>query len=534
MKRAALRPVPSVDLPRMTDSAALEPFHAQAQIVLDRFGTADPEFCEQIMAHRSQLEGGSDGRETIDEILAGLFRRQVPRDQVMACLLSWWMTLHKGREWIEQALDKAEKAGKPKQTRRPPAVADDGFIRTNEGRAVAGAYNLRHALKLLEVRLHFCELRGKHRIQIGDKPEGALNDEAVQDMKLLMEERFGMLFGKQYFGDTLFTIAREDRRHPVREYLSSLMWDDVPRIDRWLTTHLGVQESEYTNEVGLRVLLAAVARVMRPGCKFDQMLVLEGAQGVGKSTTLAALVPVAEWFTDSVRFAEEDRRFMESIAGRWIGEASELGGMGKRDVETLKAILSRQSDTARLAYAQTETERPRQCILIGTTNESVYLRDQTGNRRFWPVKVGTVDIEKLKTDRDQLWAEAVHRFKAGEAWTMREEFWATAAAEQADRAAGDPLQEALEDRLGEFTDARIPTSDIWTLLGMEQGRGKQADAARIGQAMKRLGWERAKMRFPERMGTVWGHRIGNGADILKVLKPASGEPSVIRDIPITP
>jgi predicted P-loop ATPase len=243
---------------------------------------------------------------------------------------------------------------------------------------------------------------------------------------------------------------------------------------------------------------------------------------------------VAEWFTDTVCFAEDDRRFMESISGCWIGEVPELKGVSQTDVRTLKNILSRVVDSARLAYGRTKTKMPRQCILIGTTNESVYLRDETGNRRFWPVKVGTVDIEKLKTDRDQLWAEAVHRFNAGESWTMREELWATAAAEQANRAAGDPLQEALEDRLGEFTDARIPTSDIWTLLGMGQGLGKQADAARIGQAMKRLGWEKAKMRFPERMGTVWGYRIGNGADILKVLKSASGEPSVIRDLPITP
>ena len=506
MKKAVnLRPLD--DMPRMSDPATLEPFTDSAQTVLARFELEDEAFHALILKAQKISEGQPGWTTSIETILAGLFQRGVPRDQVRACLLSWWMTGHKGREWIDETVNEAKKAGKPANQRTPPAVAEDGFLRTKEGRAVSNSFNLRHALAQLGVKLHFDELRGQHRLeQADDGRPHSLDDRQMRRLKLAMEERFELRFSKAYFEDSLLTIAEEDNRHPVREYLSGLtgMWDDVPRIDRWLTKYLGVEESQYTNEVGLRVLIGAVARAMQPGCKFDQMLVLEGAQGVCKSTALAALVPDPDWFTDTVPMGDSDQRLMEAIAGKWIVEASELGGMSRGEVEQLKATLSRQVDRARMAYAKSVSERPRQCILIGTTNESVYLRDQSGNRRFWPVTVPRqVDIEKLKTDREQLWAEAFHRYKAGEPWTMRQEVWASAATEQEGRAAADPIQDALEDKLAEFTSARIATSDLWALLGMEQGSGKQADSQRIAQAMRRLGWVRGKVRFPDRIGTVW-------------------------------
>ncbi len=531
MKKAVtLRPLD--EMPRMSDPATLEPFTDSAQTVLARFELEDEAFHALILKAQKISEGQPGWTTSIETILAGLFQRGVPRDQVRACLLSWWMTGHKGREWIDETVNEAKKAGKPTNQRTPPAVAEDGFLRTKEGRAVSNSFNLRHALAQLRVKLHFDELRGQHRLeQADDGRPHSLDDRQMRRLKLAMEERFELRFSKAYFEDSLLTIAEEDNRHPVREYLSGLtgMWDDVPRIDRWLTKYLGVEESQYTNEVGLRVLIGAVARAMQPGCKFDQMLVLEGAQGVGKSTALAALVPDPEWFTDTVPMGDSDQRLMEAIAGKWIVEASELGGMSRGEVEQLKATLSRPADRARMAYAKSVSERPRQCILIGTTNESVYLRDQSGNRRFWPVTVGEIDLQKLKADREQLWAEAFHRYKAGEPWTMNREVWATAATEQEGRSVVDPILEKLESALGHYSDAKIRSCDIWPLIGLGAGKPTQDENRRLGQAMATLGWKRDKMRFGE-LQTARGYKTGSGELRLAVTRPASGESSVYADV----
>jgi predicted P-loop ATPase len=283
----------------------------------------------------------------------------------------------------------------------------------------------------------------------------------------------------------------------VREYLAGLKWDGIPRLDRWLTTYLGVEDSTYAREVGLRVLLAGVARARNPGCKFDEMMILEGAQGAKKSSALAVLAGKAEWFTDTVPLGADERRFMESVAGKWIVEASELRGMKRGEVEALKATLSRQVDRARLAYARLPVDRPRQCILIGTTNAEEYLRDGSGNRRFWPVKVGEVKLDELVRDRDQLWAEAAHRQARGEAIHMDPAIWAAAQVEQASRQARDPFADALEAALGEVEDGRLTVRDAWLIVGMDPGKATQEDNVRLGEAMRALGWRRDKLRFSD-------------------------------------
>ncbi len=187
----------------------------------------------------------------------------------------------------------------------------------------------------------------------------------------------------------------------VTEYLDALVWDGVPRIDRWLIEYGGAEDSAYVRSVSRLMLVAAVRRARLPGCVFGQLPILEGPQSVGKSSALRILAVNDAWYTDE-SLGSDTRRFMESTVGKWIVEVSELESM-----EDLKAVLSRQWDAARMAYQHKQTRVPRQFVLIGTTNATEgYLRDATGNRRFWPVRVQRFNLERLRADRDQLWAEA--------------------------------------------------------------------------------------------------------------------------------
>jgi predicted P-loop ATPase len=192
-------------------------------------------------------------------------------------------------------------------------------------------------------------------------------------------------------------------------------------------------------------LIAAVRRVRKPGVRFDEMLVLEQPQqGSEKSTALSVLAVEDDWFCDDLPLNLEGKRVIEQLRGRWIIEAAELSGMKNADIEHLKAMLSRRIDRARMAWGRLPIEAPRQCVIIGTTNKSEYLRDTTGNRRFWPVLIQAFDLKALRRDRDQLWAEAAAREANGESIRLARELWPTAAKEQQQRLADDPYVVVLE------------------------------------------------------------------------------------------
>ena len=217
-------------------------------------------------------------------------------------------------------------------------------------------------------------------------------------------------FKRQDLTDVLATVARERSYHPIRDYFKSLPeWDGVNRADRILIDYLGADDSEYVREVTKRWLIAAISRVMRPGCKFDYVPVLSGPAGIGKSMLIKALG--GDWFSDNLSFDDmRDKAAAEKIQGTWINEISELKGMRKMEVEGVKSFVSRQEDIYRPAYGRQVEHNKRGCVFIGTSNADDYLKDTTGNRRFWPVEVS--GKSKIKpwdiTDeiRDQIWAEA--------------------------------------------------------------------------------------------------------------------------------
>lgn len=200
----------------------------------------------------------------------------------------------------------------------------------------------------------------------------------------------------------------------VTDYLDSLTWDGVPRLDRWLIDYAGADDTPHVRGASRSILVAAVRRARRPGCKFDQMLVICGPQGCGKSQALQLLAVDDAWHTDALTFVTaDDRQLVELTASKWIVEVGELDGLTQEDVAALKAFLSRSVDEARPAYERNRTRVPRGFVVVGTTSSTEYLED-AGNRRYWPVTVRSFDLTRLAEVRDQLWAEASVVEAAGE------------------------------------------------------------------------------------------------------------------------
>ena len=246
-------------------------------------------------------------------------------------------------------------------------------------------------------------------------------------LRFYLERTYG-LGGKDRIFDAVNIVASKNAFHPVRDYLDGCTWDGVPRVETLLVDYLGADDTEYTRAVTRKALVAAVARIYRPGCKFDYMLTLRGAQGLGKSSLIAKLG--GEWFSDSFSTVQGKEAY-EQVLGVWIMEVGELAGMRKAEAETIKLFITKQRDRFRPAYGRRLQEYPRQCIFIGTTNESQFLRDTTGNRRFWVVDTPndpprdfwqelTPDVIRL------IWGEAVELFKKGEPLYLPKELEAVA------------------------------------------------------------------------------------------------------------
>lgn len=280
-------------------------------------------------------------------------------------------------------------------------------------------------------------------------------------------------------------VARQNSFDPLKDYLTGLQWDGERRIDEWLITYCGAELSDYTREIGKRWMISAVARAFKPGCKADHMLVMEGEQGARKSTALAALAG-EEWFSDALP-PMNTKDASSYLRGKWIVEVAELEAM-RREMDAVKAFISRQIESFRPAYGREEVDEPRRCIFAGTTNKDAWLRDETGGRRFWPVKVGYIDIDAIKRDRAQLWAEAVAAYRAGERWWLEGETEESARQEQATRMADDPwLQPVCEAAQGR---SEITIREIMATMGFVPADMTRKDSDRISAILKRQGWKR--------------------------------------------
>lgn len=299
------------------------------------------------------------------------------------------------------------------------------------------------------------------------------------------------------------SLAQRYKCNPLADWLKSLVWDGVPRIERWLTTYANAKDTAYTRAAGACWLRSAVARALQPGVKADAMLVLEGLQEAGKSSLFRVIG--GDYFTDDVHdLASKDA--VMAIARAWIVELPELSSLGRAEVELIKAFLSRQVDRIRPPYGRALVELPRRCIFGGTTNRSDYLKDDTGNRRFWPVSVGTVDLDALRRDRDQLLAEAVESWTSGAPLWLDREVRAEHAEAVEQRRQEDPWEEDIARYL--LQKSSVTSGDVLGSLNIPTERRTRGDQMRVGQVLSRLGWRKRRVR----VGAAFEWRYENGSD----------------------
>nr|DAU82915.1 MAG TPA: virulence associated protein E [Caudoviricetes sp.] len=349
-----------------------------------------------------------------------------------------------------------------------------------------------------------------------------------------VDTHYGTFSARNY--DIAVTKVADDRAyHPIREFIESLPeWDKVPRVDTLLVDYLGAGDTAYVRAVTRKTLCAAISRVLRPGCKFDSMLVLNGPQGVGKSTLIAKLA--GEWFSDSLNLGDtKDKTAAEKLQGYWILEIGELAGLKKAEVETLRSFLSRQNDIYRAAFGKRATPHLRQCVFFGTTNaESGYLRDTTGNRRFWPGKnPGSGKKQSWNLTHEeilQIWAEALVYVRQGEKLYLSAEMDALAKDEQREAMESDEREGLVREYLDTLLPERwaemdlferrnflsgsdfgglqekgtvrrtsVSNMEIWCeCFGKERANLRRTDSNELTGILARLGWKRAdnKVRIP--------------------------------------
>ncbi len=294
-----------------------------------------------------------------------------------------------------------------------------GYIVTDKGSIIPNPFNIERKLDQLGVkRIAFNEFTGDYEITVGKGAIQRLDDHTFKALYVKIQRGENTFKPKiQDFEIQLEVKGYANKYNPVIDYFEGLKWDGVARLDNWLVDIFGADDNRVNAAIGSKTLIAAVRRVKQPGTKFDAMLTLAGKQGQGKSWAIENLCPNEEWYSDNLDLACSTKELMEQTSGKLFIECPELVGMQYNQVEKIKAKLSRRKDSARLAFGKFRTDKPRTFVLFGTTNEQdKYLKDPTGNRRYWCVncKVQRVDIEHLLAIKDQLWAEAVVREAQGE------------------------------------------------------------------------------------------------------------------------
>ena len=394
-----------------------------------------------------------------------------------------------GRLLMDERWEKAQAAFSPVAEAE---AEDDGSWRqlltvNSQGAPEKSMQNLRTALE------HDPRLMGKLRLNlfsgridtVGVMPwqrpvsSPVWSDDDLAQLRIYLEPFFGKV-AKQDILDAVQACASDQAYHPVRDYLNGLSWDGTPRLDRLFVDYLGAEDSEYVRAVTRKAFTAAVARIMRPGCKYDTMLVLVGAQGRHKSTILAKMG--GAWFSDSLRtFGDKDA--METIQGTWLNEIAEMQAMNKADVDAVKMFLSKTNDYYRAAYGRYTADRPRQCVFMGTTNSKECLTDVTGARRFWVVDIDVIGRRKdvfadLDSERDQLWAEAVAYWRMGETLHLPAALEEVARSVQEDHRARHPWEGMIIDFLAEKIPEEWPKWDLRQRQAWREG-GLKYDGAKV-------------------------------------------------------
>lgn len=301
-----------------------------------------------------------------------------------------------------------------------------------------------------------------------DKTAKQWTDRDDANLRVWLERNYD-LTGKEKINDAVAAVLTKHSYHPIRQYLNGLEWDGVQRLDRLIIDYLGAEDCELNRTITRKHFTAAVARIFKPGCKYDQCLIMTGPEGVGKSTLLNVLG--GDWFNDSI-VTTEGKEGMDQLRRSWIIELGELSSIKRSDVEQVKAYLSKRVDIYRAAYDRRTAEHPRQCVFCGTTNEALFLKGDTGNRRFWVISVDPslrkYDdwYDKIEEDRDQIWAEAVQVYRSGERLCLDADMEAEARKRQDDY--NDDSDDPMVAMLYRFLDLLLPAD--WSTRDLSDRR----------------------------------------------------------------
>lgn len=375
---------------------------------------------------------------------------------------------------------------------------DIEFDRDESGKLVVNEFNALLSMTSLGYKFSYDEFSQQYYATGVKDVDNMLTDASVDEIYLSIQREHFLRFRYEDLRRIIHAEARRHKFHPIREYLDGLKWDGQERISEWLAAYGGAEDTPFVRAVSRIMLVAAVRRIREPGCKFDEMVVLESPEGCYKSSALQVLAGPGA-FSDEAPINSGPREVIERLRGNWIVECADLAGMRKADVEHLKAFLSRPCDIATMKFQRETTRFPRCCIFVGTTNDSNYLRSETGSRRFWPVKVVNFNVAKLAQHRDQLWAEAAAAEASGESIRLPEEFWPFATAEQERREEVDEwdgiIHAWLNNELASLRNPLIPyrTSLIEAAQGALHVKAEAFDSRvqkRVARALRRAGWQR--------------------------------------------
>ena len=342
----------------------------------------------------------------------------------------------------------------------------------------------------------------------------AWRDEDDQDVALWISRVYGIEYGPEVIRQCVASVAMANARDPLREYLTGVAWDSVPRLDGLLSWGFGADDTPLTRALGRRWCIQAAARALDPGCQADTVIVLYGAQGLGKSTGMSALVG-REWFSDSPILVGEVRGYMQ-VASAWVHELGEMADVRRGEVDRVKQFVSAKVDKFVPLHARAGVEWPRRCVFVGSTNDDRFLNDPTGARRWWPVAAGRVDRDAITLHRDQIWAEAVAAWRSGERWYLDTREDADLLTDLATVQEGYRLDDSWEDIVAKWLDDHPQDTAVTTrqvcmvMLQMDAEKITRGNEMRAGDVLKRLGLVRRKIRLAER--SVWAYvRGGNDA-----------------------
>jgi predicted P-loop ATPase len=463
-------------------------YAADAEIIAYRWDSCDPE----------EPEGYRLGTLYMHVLEAG---GQLPRPPIETVFEPFAPTIDAtGRELMKPRLTRYEN-GQPK-----PTVA-----------------NGQQALLAMECALHYDTFRTRAMMedtywleQVYPSARSEVDALTFSMLQGFFIDRFGLELSPGRISEAVDTVALKRQINPLAQWLDTLTWDGIPRLDNWLTLYAGVEDNPYTRAVARATILGATARAYEPGIKFDTMLILEGPQGTFKSTIVRILG--GDFYMAGLPNKDMgDKDIISALAGKWIVEIEELSTMRRTDAEAFKGFLSKQTDTGRMPYKPASQDYPRRCIFIGTTNPngSGYLSDSTGNRRFFPVTVGIADTKALERDRDQLFAQAAFAWKADprfEALLIPEALWSVAADEQDMRRTQDPWEAVFGDYLAKLDETvmKISSQELWFgAMTKSAGTATLADFQRMGIAVAKSGWVPEK-NVPTNEGYKRGYRRAGG------------------------